>query len=216
MKQKGIVALILILVVLSGCTRTRVFPRVGHGIEGESEMQSGKTLLLINGNVLLTEFQKTYNDKFKSDYEFHDHLKMLVERHLKSKYSIEGFNSSFYSEFQKSHQYINDYLKERKDQITSEGYTNILLIDKLIVGNEVTSSTHSNGMGMTSTSSSESALITARFQVIPMNDIKPVADFTVMGTSSVSFFMFETALLGACDNLIKRTRDYLAKNKVKF
>jgi hypothetical protein len=216
MKHISIIVLVFILVVFSGCTRTRVFPRVGHSAEAQSEIQSGKTLLLINGDVSLTEFTKTYRDKFKSDYEFQDYIKSLVDRHLKSKYSIGGVNTSFYTEFQKGGHYIADYLRMKKDKITSEGFSNVLLIDRLAVGNEVTSSTMTGAGGMTTTSSSESALVTARFQVVSMNELNTISDFTVMGTSSVSFFMFETALLGACKNMVKRTDEYLAKNKVKF
>ncbi len=226
MKSLSILFITILLVLTTSCTRQRVYPTVGTGKDASAILKEGKALVLVHGNVTVTEFRKTYRDNFKSSEEFHDYLRKKIVEKLGSLYAFDNAENRFYTEVQAGVDYLKDYLIANQQAIKDAGYTSILVIDKIVIGNEMTN-THSGvgvgfgggtgfGGGGTTTSSSESAQSQARFEVYSVDDMSVVSEFVAIGTRQVSFFMFTKALKGSIVNMYKRAHNYMKSNKKKF
>ncbi len=228
MKSLSILFITALLVLTTSCTRQRVYPNVGTGKDASSVLKEGKALILVHGDVTVTEFKKTYRDNFKSSEEFHNYLRKKIVEKLGSLYAFDDTDNRFYTEVQGGVDYVKDYLIQNQQAIKDAGYTSVLVIDKIVIGNEMTNTNShygtggvtmygGTGIGTTSgTSSSESAASQARFEVYSVDDMSVVSEFVAVGTKKVSFFMFTKALQGAIVNMYKRAHDYMKSNKKKF
>ena len=69
---------------------------------------------------------------------------------------------------------------------------------------------------MTSSTTTEMAIVQGRFTIINLNSKEIICSFHALGTSSIFFFAYLTALENAKKSMINRAVDYLTKNKMTF
>lgn len=183
-----------------------------------------KTAVLFgDDNVLINEFSKTFNKKYKQKKDFVKQYDSLCAITLKQE-NIFGdikYDKSF--EFISNDPLIVTQEQQKKvDSLFTNTNADYLIriydheITNSIQGNPGIPMAMSGGMGMTAGTQSESCIVKSHFQIYDVKSRKKVLDFISKGNGSVMFFAFEKALVDAINSSIKNSAIYLKTGKLKF
>ena len=212
----------LVLFLFSACTSQKVFVQSGEGSQAGSKINGQKVLLVISGQVQLTEFKKTFHSMFPREGDYQESLAKDLSEMLKRDFQVDALNIS-QTNLPKEVDYLPKWIETNKAELKKEGIQSILFIDKLKVGSKTLTSTQFNsapagtfGHGTTTTTTSESALVEARMEISLTEAGKNLTEFVVNASDAVVLFSYESALAGAIENLVKHTSGYLLLGKTKF
>lgn len=221
--SKWLIASIFGAQLLCSCEAVRISENSNYQ-DSKFVFGTDKTAVLVgNDDVLINEFSKTFNKKYKKKHDFVNQYDSLCSVKLKEEKIFGNIK------FDKSFEFVSNdpmtFTQEQQKKIDSL-FTNATA-DYLIriYNHEVTNSIQGGvgapipmaggGMGMTSTQS-ESCIINSHFQIYDMKTRKKVLDFVSKGSGSVIFFAFEQAFTDAMNSSIKNSAIYLKTGKLKF
>ena len=186
---------------------------------------SNKTAILVSDDeVLINEFSKTFNKKYKQKHDFvtqYDSLFLIKLKEEKIFGEIK-YNKSF--DFA-SNDAVTFTLEQHKkvDSLFANTTADYLIrisnheVTNSIQGSPGTMMPMSNGgMGMSTGTQSENCVIKSHFQIYDIKTRKKVLDFVSNGSGSVLFFAFEQAFTDAMNSSIKNSAIYLKTGKLKF
>ncbi|WP_158729934.1 MULTISPECIES: hypothetical protein [unclassified Flavobacterium] len=219
-----LIAGVISIQLLASCTAIRI-NEVEPYNSSEFLFGTNKTALLVSSDeVLVNEFSKTFNKKYKQKEDFIHQFDSLFAVTLKNdnifgtiKYdkSLELLSNDTFS--------VDQEQQKKVDSL----FTN-LTADYLIriLRHEITNSIQGNpgvmmpmaggGMGMRGGGQSESCIVNSHFQIYDVKTRKKVLDFVSKGSAGVGLFAFEQALNNAIGNSIKNSVIYLKTGNIKF
>jgi hypothetical protein len=219
-----LIAGVISIQLLASCTAIRI-NEVKPYNSSEFLFGTNKTALIVSSDeVLVNEFSKTFNKKYKQKEDFIHQFDSLFAVTLKNdnifgtiKYnkSLELLSNDTFS--------VNQEQQKKVDSL----FTN-LTADYLIriLRHEITNSIQGNpgvmmpmaggGMGMRGGGQSESCIVNSHFQIYDVKTRKKVLDFVSKGSAGVGLFAFEQALNNAIGNSIKNSVIYLKTGNIKF
>ena len=219
--NKCLIAGIVCVQLLVSCQTVRITENSNYK-DSSFTFGSNKTALLIgDDNVVISEFTKTFNKKYKQKHDFvmqYDSLCAIafkqenIFREVKLDESIKLASSNVLI--------ANEEQQEKVDSLftnTSADY--LIRITNYEIANSIQGHigmTMGGGAGMMGSTQSESCIVKSHFQIYDVKSRKKVLDFESKGSAGVMLFAFEKALLGAMNNSIKNSAIYLQSGKLKF
>ena len=221
--SKWLIAGIVVAQLLVSCEVVRISENSNYK-DSKFVFGPNKTAVLFGDDtVLISEFSKTFNKKYKQKKDFVKQYDSLCAVTLKQE-NIFGdikYDKSF--EFISNDQVIVTQDQQKKvDSLFTNTSADYLIriydheITNSIQGNPGMGMAMSGGMGMTAGTQSENCIIKSHFQIYDVKSRKKVLDFISKGNGSVMFFAFEKALIDAIDSSIKNSAIYLKTGKLKF
>ncbi|WP_426094550.1 hypothetical protein [Flavobacterium sp. DSR2-3-3] len=221
--SKWLIAGIVVVQLLVSCEVVRISENSNYK-DSKFVFGPNKTAVLFGDDtVLISEFSKTFNKKYKQKKDFVKQYDSLCAVTLKQE-NIFGdikYDKSF--EFISNDQVIVTQDQQKKvDSLFTNTSADYLIriydheITNSIQGNPGMGMAMSGGMGMTAGTQSESCIIKSHFQIYDVKSRKKVLDFISKGNGSVMFFAFEKALTDAIISSIKNSAIYLKTGKLKF
>ncbi|WP_426091246.1 hypothetical protein [Flavobacterium sp. DSR3-2] len=221
--SKWLIAGIVVAQLLVSCEVVRISENSNYK-DSKFVFGPNKTAVLFGDDtVLISEFSKTFNKKYKQKKDFVKQYDSLCAVTLKQE-NIFGdikYDKSF--EFISNDQVIVTQDQQKKvDSLFTNTSADYLIriydheITNSIQGNPGMGMAMSGGMGMTAGTQSESCIIKSHFQIYDVKSRKKVLDFISKGNGSVMFFAFEKALTDAIISSIKNSAIYLKTGKLKF
>jgi hypothetical protein len=226
MKINNLLIVVIIgVLLLSSCTATRITEAKPYD-SSEFLFGTNKTALLVSSDeVMLDEFTKTFNKRYKQKEDFIQQFDSLFAIRLKNENIFGAITIDKSLELVSNDTFT--FSKEQQKKIDSF-FTNATA-DYLIriTSYEITNSIQSNpgmmmpmagggGMGMTGGGQSESCVVNTHFQIYDIKTRKKVLDFVSKGSAAVGLFAFDKALVNAIDNSIKNSAIYLKTGNTKF
>ena len=221
--SKWLIAGIVVAQLLVSCEVVRISENSNYK-DSKFVFGPNKTAVLFGDDtVLISEFSKTFNKKYKQKKDFVKQYDSLCAVTLKQE-NIFGdikYDKSF--EFISNDQVIVTQDQQKKvDSLFTNTNADYLIriydheITNSIQGNPGIPMAMSGGMGMTAGTQSESCIIKSHFQIYDVKSRKKVLDFISKGNGSVMFFAFDKALTDAITSSIKNSAIYLKTGKLKF
>ena len=221
--SKWLIAGIVVAQLLVSCEVVRISENSNYK-DSKFVFGPNKTAVLFGDDtVLISEFSKTFNKKYKQKKDFVKQYDSLCAVTLKQE-NIFGdikYDKSF--EFISNDQVIVTQDQQKKvDSLFTNTSADYLIriydheITNSIQGNPGMGMAMSGGMGMTAGTQSESCIIKSHFQIYDVKSRKKVLDFISKGNGSVMFFAFDKALTDAITSSIKNSAIYLKTGKLKF
>ena len=221
--SKWLIAGIVVAQLLVSCEVVRISENSNYK-DSKFVFGPNKTAVLFGDDtVLISEFSKTFNKKYKQKKDFVKQYDSLCAVTLKQE-NIFGdikYDKSF--EFISNDQVIVTQDQQKKvDSLFTNTSADYLIriydheITNSIQGNPGIPMAMSGGMGMTAGTQSESCIIKSHFQIYDVKSRKKVLDFISKGNGSVMFFAFDKALTDAITSSIKNSAIYLKTGKLKF
>ena len=215
---------VLSVLLLSSCTATRITEGKPYD-SSEFLFGTNKTALLVSSHeVMINEFTKTFNKRYKQKEDFIQQFDSLFAIKLKSE-NIFGkvkFDKSLQSDSYDTFS-VNPEQQKKVDSLFANTNADYLI---RITDYEITNSIQGNpgmmmpmaggGMGMTGGGQTESCVVNSHFQIYDVKSRKKVLDYISKGSAGVGLFAFEQALINAIDNSIKNSAIYLKTGKIKF
>ena len=221
--SKWLIAGIVVGQLLVSCEVVRISENSNYK-DSKFVFGPNKTAVLFGDDtVLISEFSKTFNKKYKQKKDFVKQYDSLCAVTLKQE-NIFGdikYDKSF--EFISNDQVIVTQDQQKKvDSLFTNTSADYLIriydheITNSIQGNPGMGMAMSGGMGMTAGTQSENCIIKSHFQIYDVKSRKKVLDFISKGNGSVMFFAFDKALTDAITSSIKNSAIYLKTGKLKF
>ena len=221
--SKWLIAGIVVAQLLVSCEVVRISENSNYK-DSKFVFGPNKTAVLFGDDtVLISEFSKTFNKKYKQKKDFVKQYDSLCAVTLKQE-NIFGdikYDKSF--EFISNDQVIVTQDQQKKvDSLFTNTSADYLIriydheITNSIQGNPGMGMAMSGGMGMTAGTQSENCIIKSHFQIYDVKSRKKVLDFISKGNGSVMFFAFDKALTDAITSSIKNSAIYLKTGKLKF
>lgn len=209
--------------LLCSCVTVRISENSNYK-DSEFVFGPNKTAVLVgNDNIMISEFTKTFNKKYKQKHDFVKQYDSLCAITLKQENIFGEIKHD------KSFEFVSNdpmtFTQEQQKKIDSL-FTNTTA-DYLIriSDHEITNSIQGSpsvpmampggGMAM-SGGQSESCIINSHFQIYDIKTRKKVLDFVSKGSGGVLFFAFEQALINAMNSSVKNSAVYLKTGKLKF
>lgn len=205
---------IFVLISLVSCIPTKHFINNIH--KTEKVLKSESMLIVVNPEVVINSFKKTFNKNYESNEVFLkmyaiDFQSLLKANNLYSKVAIDLNNkwkafSEGYSK--KNNDIINNLLTK-----TDKKY--LLYLKGVTIDNYVSSS-YSPGFGpgaMGTHNSTEFCTVSVTVVIYDVKAMKQVLEFESTGESSVFFFDFTKTLIKARDRSIENAIKYLKTGK---
>ncbi|MBF4472292.1 MULTISPECIES: hypothetical protein [Flavobacterium] len=221
--SKWLMGSVIAAQLLCSCDAVRISENSNYQ-DSQFVFGTDKTAILVgNDDVLINEFTKTFNKKYKKKHDFVSHYDSLCSVKLKEE-KIFGeikLDKSFESVSNDSMTLTMDQKKKIDSLFTNTTADYLIKINNHEVTNSIQGSVGApvlmagGGMGMTSTQS-ESCIINSHFQIYDIKTRKKVLDFVSKGSGSVLFFAFEQAFTDAMNSSIKNSTVYLKTGKLKF
>lgn len=219
-----LIAGVVSIQLLASCTAIRISEIKPYN-SSEFLFGTNKTALLVSSDeVLVNEFSKTFNKKYKQKEDFIQQFDSLFAVTLKNdnvfgaiKYdkSLELLSNDTFS--------VNQEQQKKVDSLFTNSTYDYLI---RIMRHEITNSIKGNpgvmmpiaggGMGMMGGGQSESCIVNSHFQIYDIKTRKKVLDFVSKGSAGVGLFAFEQALNNAIGNSIKNSAIYLKTGNIKF
>jgi hypothetical protein len=222
--NKWLIAGIVGVQLLCSCEVVRISENSNYK-DSEFVFGPNKTAVLIgNDNVLLSEFTKTFNKKYKQKHDFVKQYDSLCAVILKQENIFGEIKND------KSFEFVSNdpltFTQEQQKKVDSL-FTNTTADYLIRISNhEITNSIQGSpgmpmamsggGMGMSGGTQSESCIINSHFQIYDIKTRKKILDFVSKGSGSVLFLAFEKALIDAMNSSVKNSAVYLKTGKLKF
>lgn len=181
-----------------------------------------KTAVLVgDDNVVISEFTKTFNKKYKQKHDFVMQYDSLCASAFKQDNIFREVLLDESIKLISSDALIStEEQQKRVDSLFTNSSADYLI---RITNYEIANSMQGNigmpmagGGGMIGSTQSESCIVKSHFQIYDVKSRKKVLDFESKGSAGVMLFAFEKALVGAMNNSIKNSAIYLKSGKVKF
>lgn len=221
---KFLLAGILSIQLLSSCTAVRISEFRPFN-NSEFVFGSNKTALIVyNDDVLVSEFTRTFNKKYKQKHDFVQQYDSLFALKLKAENIFGEIKHSKADVLLPTDSLTYNAEQQKKVDSVLTNTTADYLIG--ITSHEITNSIQGNpgmmmpmaggGMGMTGGGQSESCIVNSHFQIYDIKTRKKILDFVSKGSAGVGLFAFEKALTNATSNSINNAAIYLKTGKIKF
>jgi len=222
--NKWLIAGIVGVQLLCSCEAVRISENSNYK-DSEFVFGPNKTAVLVgNDNILLSEFTKTFNKKYKQKHDFVKQYDSLCAVILKQENIFGEIKHA------KSFEFVSNdpltFTQEQQKKVDSL-FTNTTADYLIRISNhEITNSIQGSpgmpmamsggGTGMSGGTQSESCIINSHFQIYDIKSRKKILDFVSKGSGSVLFLAFEKALIDAMNSSVKNSAVYLKTGKLKF
>jgi len=222
--SKWLIAGIVGAQLLCSCEAVRISENSNYK-DSEFVFGSNKTAVLVgNDNIMISEFTKTFNKKYKQKHDFVKQYDSLC--------AITFKQENIFSEIKrdKSFEFVSNdpmtFTQEQQKKVDSLfAHTTADYLIR-IYDHEITNSIQGSpgmpmamsggGVGMSTGTQSESCIVKSHFQIYDIKKRKKVLDFVSKGNGSVLFFAFEQAFIDAVNSSVKNSAIYLKTGKLKF
>ena len=220
---KWLIAGIVVAQLVCSCEAVRI-SEISNYKNSEFIFGSNKTALLVgDDDVLISEFTRTFNKKFKQKHDFVKQYDSLCAITLKRENIFGEIKYDTSLAFVSNDPLtFNQEQQKKVDSLFTNTTADYLI---RITGHEITNSIQGSpaiampmaggGMGM-SGGQSESCVVNSHFQIYDIKTRKKVLDFVAKGSAGVLFFAFEQALIDAMNSSVKNSSIYLKTGKIKF
>lgn len=210
--------------LLYSCTSVRISENSNYK-ESEFVFGPNKTAILVGiDNVMINEFTKTFQKRFKEKSDFVKQYDSLCALKFKEENVFGDIKYDGSLEFLKNDSMTFTPEQQKKIDSLFTNTTADYLIK--ISDQEITNSIQGSpgmvmpmaggGMGMSGGTQSESCVINSHFQIYDVKSRKKVLDFVSKGSAGVLFLAFDKALRDAMINSVTNTGIYLKTGKIKF
>lgn len=210
--------------LLCSCDAVRITENLNYQ-DSQFTFGTNKTALLIGDDeVLINEFNKTFNKKYKHKHDFviqYDSL-LLIKLKEEKIFGEIKYNKSFEFTSNDAMTFTQEQHKKVDSLFANTSADYLIRISNQEVTNSIQSSpgmmmpTSNGGMGMSTGTQSENCVIKSHFQIYDIKTRKKVLDFVSNGSGPVLFFAFEQAFTDAMNSSIKNSATYLKTGKLKF
>jgi len=211
--------------LLCSCEAVRISENVNYQ-NSQFVFGADKTAVLIgNDDILISEFTKTFNKKYKQKHTFVKQYDSLCAIKLKEDkvFGEIKFDKSFEFVSNDAMTFSQEQQKKVDSLFTNTTADYLIRINNHEVTNSIQGSpgmympANNGGMGgMSAGTQSENCIIKSHFQIYDIKTRKKVLDFVSTGSGPVLFFAFEQAFTDAMNNSIKNSSIYLKTGKLKF
>lgn len=221
--------LLFVLLFLWSCTVVRINENLNYATSGFNFGTDKTAILITSDNIVVNEFSKTFNKRFKENSDFVHYHDSLLSVNFKKLFVFGEINTDQSVKFASDNLLILNKVQQNKvdSLFTSTRANYIIRVSDIEVTNSIQGTgpvfmgIPGGGMGagggmFVGGGQSESCIVNTKYQVYDVKSRKKVLDFVSQGSSGVLFLAFDKALRGAIDSSINNAATYLSSGKLKF